>query len=523
MVWNRFTLALIVIYVLALGLAAHLAARRRLSGSQYLNATAALPLWVCLLASVAANCGSLDVIAMTALGAQYGLIVCHFYWLGAIPALLFLIFWLMPAYAERRYTSILDFIDRAYGSATREAVAFCVAMMMLLLAGVCLGALTQILATMWGWSFLPSALLLVVLVLSYIWSGGLSATIYTELLHFGVIVAAVAPLLFLVFHQFGGLHRLLVALPPQRAHLWQTLPWYAPQAPVDRIGLIFGLGLVLSFGYWSTDFVLLQRALAVRNARDVPFVPLTQAAAKLVFAFLIVLPGVAAPLVLGSSAASGWNATLPALMLHYYSPLWATLGGIGLLACLVSTFANNVSGVSAAWLEGIYRMRRAPGAELSLRLCRLTNATVLLLSIATSWLALHYQSLMDYVQMIFSIFNAPLLALVLLAALVPARVRGGGLAGLTFGLASAVFHQILAREGVLHYGSQMNANFYAAALGFSVALPVTLAVAAMRPVPLVGPPLQSIAFRLPARARRLVVAAALLLATATIWLNCRLW
>ena len=195
-----------------------------------------------------------------------------------------------------------------------------------------------------------------------------------------MVLAAVAPLSFLVLHDFGGFSHLMAAIPAARVHVWQTLPVFSPHATMDRLGLIGGLAVVLSFGFWSTDFVFMQRALAVRRQQDVQYVPLAMAAAKLIFAFLIVLPGVAAPLVLHSLGAANWNGTLPddAALLQ---PTWVAIGIMGLGASLVSTFANNVSGFSSAWVQGIYRPWIHPQAEERhyLRMSRVTNAAAVLL------------------------------------------------------------------------------------------------------------------------------------------------
>jgi SSS family solute:Na+ symporter len=481
MVWNRFHSLLALLYLAGLLLVGILAGRKKRDSNQFLNATAALPLWVCIMACITANCGSLDVIAMMALGAQYGMLACHFYWIGAVPALVVLAFWLLPAYARGRYPTVLDFIGRHYGPQTRSIVALCMAATMLLLAGVCLCAVAQVLVTFLGWNFYQGVLVTAPVVLFYTWIGGLRATIYTELLHFVLVLAAIVPLVFLVARDFGGMSQFLSTIPPSRFHAWQTLPFFAPQATMDRFGLILGLGIVLSFGFWSTDFVQMQRTLAVRRANDVAYVPLSMAAAKLIFAFLVVLPGVAAPLVLGTQRAGNWNATLPAMMLHYYSPSWVAIGVMGLAASLISTFANNVAGFSSAWVQGIYQLWIRPTAreEHYVWMGRLTNAAAVLLSIGAASLALRHESLMEYVQMILSTFNAPLFALVALAALAPHRVAGG-LGGFTLGLLSAVLHQALVYTAVLHYGSQMSANFYAAILGFSVAVFSTLLIGIIR-------------------------------------------
>jgi SSS family solute:Na+ symporter len=482
MVWNRYTLFLAVTYFLGLLLVGILAGRKKQDSNQFLNATAALPLWVCITACIAANCGSLDVFAMMALGAQYGILACHFYWIGAIPALAVVAFWLVPAYASGRYPTVLDFIAHYYGRETRSLVALCMAAAMLLLAGVCLCAVAQVIVTFLGWSFLQGVLVTAPVVLFYTWLGGLRATVYTELLHFALVLAAIVPLLFLVVHDFGGVAHLLASIPPERLHAWQTLPGFAPHATMDRFGLVVGLGLVLSFGFWSTDFVQMQRALAVRRQRDVAYVPLSMAAAKLIFAFLVVLPGAVAPLVLSTRGRGDWNATLPAMMLHYYSPAWVVIGVMGLGASLVSTFANNVTGFSSAWVQGIYQQWIRPNAsEVHLVWTgRMTNAAAVLLSIGAAYAALSFHSLMEYIQMILATFNPPLFALVALAALVPSRVARAGMGGFTTGLAFAAAHQALVYAGLLHYGSQMSADFYSAILGFSTSVAGTLVIGYLR-------------------------------------------
>ena len=368
--------------------------------------------------------------------------------------------------------------------------------MMLLLAGVCLCAIAQVGVVFLGWGFLHGVVLTVPVVLFYTWVGGFRATVYTELLHFVLVLAAVVPLFFLVVRDFGGMARLQASIPADRAHAWQTLPLFAPQATMDRVGLIFGLGVVLSFGYWSMDFVLMQRALAVRRPEDVRYVPLVMAAAKLIFAFLIVFPGVVAPLVLHGNEAKGWNSTLPSLMLHYYKPSWAVIGIMGLAACLISTFANNVAGFSSAWVQGIYRQWIRPRASEAhyVEMGRVANASAIALSIGAAYAARDFKSLMDYIQMIFSTFNAPLFALVALAGVAPHRAARGGLGGFLLGLGSTILHQSLARAGILHYGSQMNANFYAAITGFTVAGASTLLLHRHyggAPLPACGPPLRT--------------------------------
>lgn len=479
---NPIYIALAAIYFAGLMLVGIWSGRRKGDSNQYLNATSSLPAWICATACIAANCGSLDLFAMMALGAQYGMLACHFYLIGAIPALLVVAFWLLPKYKRARIPTILDFIGRYYGEATRALVALCMAAMMLLIAGVSLCAAAQTVTAFLGWTFLEGVLAAAAVVLFYTWIGGFRATVYTELFHFAIVFAAVVPLLFLVAHQMGGFHQLVAQIPGVRVHLWRGLSPVAPHAAMDGVGLVFGLGLILSFGYWGTDFVQMQRALAVSREEDAPFIPITIGFAKLAFAFLIPMTGVAAPLVLSQLQLRGnWNATLPDLMLHYYTSVWLVFGVIGLAASLISTFSNNVAGFTSAWVQGIYQQKINPKAtdQHYTRVSRVTNAGVVLLSVGTAYFALGFQSLMEYIQLILSTFNAPLFALVALAVIAPRRVALSGQAGFLLGLSCSVIHEFLVFVHILRYGSQMAANFYGAIFGFGISLISTLAIGAL--------------------------------------------
>lgn len=465
----------------ALLLAGIVASRHKHDSNQFLNATSSLPFWLCATACIASNCGSLDVIAMMALGAQYGMVACHFYWIGAVPALVVLGLWLIPAYANGHYATVLDFIGSYCGAPTRLVVTLCMALMMLLLSGVCLCAVAQAITALFGWSFLRAVLATTLVVSFYTAVGGFRATIYAELIHFAVVIAAVVPLVFFVMHDFGGIKGLMASLPAARVHTWQSIPIVSPHATIDCLGLVVGLGFVLSFGFWGTDFVQMQRALAVREKKRVAYVPLTMAAAKMIFAFLIVLPGAAAPLILAHRDHESFNATLPLLMQHYYSPAWVALGFLGLTASLVSTFANNVAGFTSACVQGIYQRwirRAAPEAHYVL-MARICNLAAIVMSIGSAYVALHYLSLMEYIQLILSTFNAPLFALVAIAALAPGMARGA-LGGFLLGVGGAVLHQTLVHVGVLHYGSQMSANFYCAIVSFCLSAAGTWVIAMRR-------------------------------------------
>ncbi len=523
---NPVYIALAAAYFAGLMVAGVRSARHKGDSNQYLNATSSLPAWVCAASSIAANCGSLDLFAMMALGAQYGLLACHFYWIGSIPALLVAAFVLLPAYRRGRNPTVLDYIGRHYGDATRSLVALCMAAAMLLIAGVSLCAAAQTAAALLGWTYLEGLLAAAAIVLLYTWCGGFRATVYVEIFHFAFVLVAVVPLLFLVAGELGGFGAMLARIPASRAHAWRGLAFFAPHAVMDGFGLVFGLGLVLGCGYWSTDFVQLQRAFAVRREEDAPLIPLSIGFAKLVFALLIALTGVAAPLVLSHTQRSrNWNATLPDLMRHYDSPVWLAIGLMGLAASLISTFSNNVAGFTSAWVQGIYQRRIRPEAsDAHYKLVsRLTNAGVVLLAVGTASFALGFQSLMEYIQLILSTFNAPLFALVALAALAPRRAAASGRAGFLLGLACSILHQVLALTHVLRYGSQMAANFYGAVIGFCVALVSTLALGGLRTSAAAEPDLpwktrlRAASFRWPVVAAGMSLAVLFLLFNAIFW------
>ena len=255
--WLEVLLVMLYIGVLlVLGL---LARRKSRNSNEFLNASGEMPLWICSVACIAANCGSLDVVMTMAFAAQYGIVAAHFYWIGAVPALLLLAFWLLPLYARGRYRSILDLIADHYGKETGTLIAVSMAVMMLMISSVGLCAAAGVLSYLLGWSFWFCVLLITVMVLVLTNLGGFRATIYSDVLHFVMALMALLPLVPMLVHRFGGVQQMLARIPPDRMHAWKLLPMMNPQAPVDRVGLFWGLGVVLAVSYWSTDFVVMQR------------------------------------------------------------------------------------------------------------------------------------------------------------------------------------------------------------------------------------------------------------------------
>ena len=233
--WLEVLLVMLYIGVLlVLGL---LARRKSRNSNEFLNASGEMPLWICSVACIAANCGSLDVVMTMAFAAQYGIVAAHFYWIGAVPALLLLAFWLLPLYARGRYRSILDLIADHYGKETGTLIAVSMAVMMLMISSVGLCAAAGVLSYLLGWSFWFCVLLITVMVLVLTNLGGFRATIYSDVLHFVMALMALLPLVPMLVHRFGGVQQMLARIPPDRMHAWKLLPMMNPQAPVDRVGL----------------------------------------------------------------------------------------------------------------------------------------------------------------------------------------------------------------------------------------------------------------------------------------------
>jgi SSS family solute:Na+ symporter len=438
---------------------------------QYLNATRSLPLWCSTLAFIAANCGALDVIAMMSLGAQYGALAFHFYWIGAVPALIVLALWLLPAYRISRAVTIFEFLGRHYGRATRTLVALSISVVMTMLTGIGLYAVAQVLSIYIGWSFLASVLVTAAVILACAWSGGVKATIYSEVLHLSIVLAAVSPLVFIVLHKAGGASSWLHSIPASRIHAWQNLHLFAPAEHMDVLGLVVGLGAILSLGYWSTDFILMQRALSVQGESRAQTIPLAAALAKIGFSLLIVVPGIAAPHILGTTAAR-FDQTLPALILHLYPGILADLGILGVLAALMVNLSAHLSAVSAMWTYDLYQASIRPGRPDAhyLKAGRLANAAAIGLAILGAFTALRYKSIMEYVQFLLATINAPLLGILAPAVLTRSATSAGGFWGFALGLTCAILHQALYRTGFLHYGSQLAADFYGGIGAFAVAL-----------------------------------------------------
>ncbi len=445
-------------------------ARRRDAGANsYLNASRSLPLAVVTAAYLAANCGALEIVGLSAMAAQYGVQAFSFYWIGAIPAMIFLAVWMMPVYRRSRITSLPEYLEVRYGPGVRLLNACAVAILMLLLGGISLYAMAQVLEVVIGLSFVASVLLSAGVVLVYVLLGGLRATIYNEVFQLLVMLAGLLPLAFRSFH-IGAAS--LASAHGVRGHLWQGLPVVSRTAPLDGIGVVVGLGFVLSSGYWCTDFVLMQRAFTARTDSDARKVPLLAGFGKLAFSLIVVLPGAAAAKLLPELGHTlRFDQALPGIMTQLYGPTMLGLGVTALAASLMSGLAANVSAFAAIWTGDIYRTYLNKGASDRhyLRMGLLSTVAAIAVSIAASLITFRFSNLMEHVQLIFSVFGSPFWAIFLLG-MTSKRVRAkGAVWGFLAGSLVGLLHLLATAQGWLHYGSSMNSTFHGAIYAFFTA------------------------------------------------------
>lgn len=468
---------LIIPLYLSVTIAVGYAVRRHTdTASKFLHARGSLPGAISALAFFAANCGALEIVGIVATSAKYGVLALDFYWIGAIPAMVALSLLMIPVYLRSGAMTVPDFIRLRYNGATHLLACFLLSVMMVLISGISLYAISMVFHLFFGWSFSAVAITAALVVLCYAFAGGLKATIYNEILQLGLTIAGIAPLAYAIYRSLHGVHGILSQLPPAEAHLWVTLPLMQPRtATMDVFGVVVGLGFVLSFGYWCTDFVLIQRALAAKTFQGAIRTPLLAAIPKLAFPWLIVFPGMAAGALLARSPHPRFDDALPLLMQHYYGWMLAGLGVSAILASLMSGLAGNVTAFSTLWTHDLYRIHwRSNETDAHyLRMGRTFTAFAACLGVATAYIVLLYNNLMDYLLLIFSMFNAPLFAVFLLGIFTGWATPTAGFYGLLCGVIAACAHSFAIRCGFIVYGSQLLGDFYGAIYAWGAATVVT--------------------------------------------------
>jgi SSS family solute:Na+ symporter len=492
-----------------------------------------LPPWVTGLAFISANLGAQEVLGMGASGAKYGIATSHFYWVGAIPAMVFVGLFMMPFYYGSRARSAPEYLKLRFDEKTRTLNAVSFAVMTVFSSGISMYALGKLLNLLLGWSFDASILVSAVIVLAYIVLGGLTSAIYNEVLQFFLIVFGFLPLVWLGLVAVGGWHGLstqLSALSVARGlpadaytHAWRTMG-DASRNPigVEWFGLVMGLGFVLSFGYWCTDFLVVQRAMAAESMTAARRTPLIAALPKMFFPFLVILPGMIALVLSGGGAGHGlipakltaaglplldgaghpvldYDLATPMLLIRLFPTGMLGLGLTALLASFMSGMAGNVTAFNTVWTYDIYQAHIRKGASDAHYLWMGRAATVvgIVLAIAAAYVASAFNNIMDMLQLVFAFVNAPLFATFSLGMFWRRTTGHGAFWGLLSGTIGAAVHHGLTLPagavpgikggylGLVHtYPSELAQTFWTAITAWTTCMVVTILISLLtRPRP----------------------------------------
>lgn len=492
-------IALYFLFVLGVGWWA----KRGVSNSiEFFLSGRSLPAWVTGLAFISANLGAVEIMGMSATGAQYGLPTMHYFWVGAVPAMLFLGVVMMPFYYGSKVRSVPEFMRMRFGTGAHLVNAISFAMAQLLIAGVNLSLLATIVNRLLGWPFWVGLVVAAAFVLFYISAGGLTAAIYNEVLQFFVIVAALLPLTLIGLHRMGGWSGFTEAvrgdgmLGAEQLHTWPGQQLSGFDNPVlSVVGIVFGLGFVLSFGYWTTNFVEVQRAMASKSITAARMTPIIGAFPKMLIAFIVIIPGMIAALLvtelrefkqlsvageMDAAAATGvqYNDAILLLMRDVLPNGLLGVAIAGLLAAFMAGMAANVSAFNTVVSYDLYEQYVKPGMP-DAHYTKVGRVATLLASVAaifTALIASSFSNVLDYLQTLFGFFNAPLFATFILGMFWRRMTPTAGWVGLVAGTLSAVALWVSSEFFGLFELPGQGLAFVAASTAFVVDIAVSIVV-----------------------------------------------
>jgi SSS family solute:Na+ symporter len=484
-------------FVVVLGIG-FVARRYVKSGLDFFLSGRSMPAWITGLAFIAANLGALEILGLAANGAKYGVATVHFYWIGAIPAMVFLGLVMMPFYYNSRVRSVPEYLRLRFNDPTHVLNSLSFAVATVLIAGVNLFAMALVIRLLLGWPIPISIVIAAAIVLVYITLGGLSSAIYNEVLQFFVILAALVPLTIVGLKAVGGWAGLQAKVTGTKAlgalalHPWQGTGVGHVSNPIgaDWIAIVFGLGFVLSFGYWTTNFAEVQRALAAKNLSAARRTPLIAAFPKIFIPLVVVVPGIiAAVTIKGIGAKTGdlqFNNAVPILISKYLPTGMLGVAITGLLAAFMAGVAANVTAFNTVVSYDLWQayVRKDEPDEYYVRFGRIATVVGIVVAIGTAFIAAGFNSIMDYIQALFSFFNAPLFATFIIAMFWKRATPWAGFWGLLSGTLAAIAVHFLHSRGPLDLGSPLAADFWGAVAAFVVDVIVTVGVSlATKPKP----------------------------------------
>jgi SSS family solute:Na+ symporter len=447
--------AIIVFYfALVLGIGFYLRGRAN-TAEDFFMAGREMTAWVAGLSFLSANLGALELMGWAGSAYQYGILATHWYWIGAIPAMLFLALVMMPFYYISKTHSVPGYLKLRFGEPARALSAVSFAFMTVLMSGVNMFAMAKVMQIVLGWDINFSIWVSSLTVGVYVALGGLRSAIFNEVLQFFLIWAGALLIPILGLYEAGGWANLKVQIAQrasdQYVHLWSTLGSFTTNPMgINWFGIVFGLGAVISMGYWTTDFLVVQRILSAKDIRSAEMAPIIGAGFKMFVPIIVILPGLLGLAVLpmkltgeSTAAAMGlhsYNDVLPLMLARYCGPGLLGLGVTALIAGFMSGMAGNVSAFTTVWTYDIYRpLINSKGSDHHyVNMGRWTTVIGVLISIGTAYLVMQFASIMDYVQALFSFFIAPLFGTVVLGMLWKRATGPGGFWGLLLGTASSI-------------------------------------------------------------------------------------
>lgn len=487
----------IVALYFAVVLGIGLLARRQVSSSiDFFLSGRSLPAWVTGLAFISANLGAVEIMGMSANGAEFGMATVHYFWIGAVPAMLFLGIVMMPFYYGSKVRSVPEFMRKRFGTGAHLVNALSFAIAQLLIAGINLYLLATIVNRLLGWPLWVSLVVAAAIVLSYTALGGLSAAIYNEVLQFFVIVAALLPLTIVALNKVGGWQGIQDKVKPDGEQLssWPGTDLTGIDNPVlSVIGIVFGLGFVLSFGYWTTNFVEVQRAMASSSISAARRAPIIGAFPKMFVPFIVIVPGVIAAIIIpeladlkGGGKGDGvtYNDAILLLMRDLLPNGMLGVAIAGLMASFMAGMAANISAFNTVFSYDLWQQYVVKDREdgYYTRVGRIATVGATVVAIGTAGIASQYDNLMNYLQVLFGFFNAPLFATFILGMFWKRMTAAAGWTGLVSGTAAAIVVAILSEDalggasvGVLGISGQ-GASFVAAGAAFVVDILVSVVV-----------------------------------------------
>jgi solute:Na+ symporter, SSS family len=425
------------------------------TGEDFFMAGREMTAWVAGLSFLSANLGALELMGWAGSAYQYGILATHWYWIGAIPAMLFLALVMMPFYYISKTHSVPGYLKLRFGEPSRALSAVSFAFMTVLMSGVNMFAMAKVMQIVLGWDINFSIWVSSVTVAIYVALGGLRSAIFNEVLQFFLIWAGALLIPILGLYEAGGWTHLKVLIAQraseQYVHLWSTLGSFSNNPMgINWVGIVFGLAAVISMGYWTTDFLVVQRILSAKDIRSAEMAPIIGAGFKMMVPIIVILPGLLGLAVLPEklvpesiasvTGAHSYNDVLPLMLARYCGPGLLGLGVTALIAGFMSGMAGNVSAFTTVWTYDIYKplINRNASDGHYVSMGRWTTVIGVLISVGTAYLVMQFASIMDYVQALFSFFIAPLFGTVVLGMLWKRASAAGGFWGLLTGTMCSV-------------------------------------------------------------------------------------